>query len=97
MSDKTRRQLPTDAPKPVAQSPNPLLDEFVDLIASGPTPAQVLAFHPSAETVTRASQLLEKLKADEFAPHEEHELTMFHQAELMLRLVRARVRRSGQA
>jgi hypothetical protein len=82
---------------PVAQSPHPLLDEFADLIAAGATPAQVLAFHPPAETVARAGELLEKLKADELTPDEEHELTMFQQAELMLRLVKARVRRSGQA
>jgi hypothetical protein len=82
---------------PVAQSPNPLLDDFADLIAAGASPAPVLAFHPSAETVARAGELLDKLKADELTPDEEHELTMFQQAERMLRLVKARVRRSGQA
>lgn len=80
---------------PVAQAPNPLLDEFAELIAAGATPAEMLAFHPSAATAERARELIEKLKAEELTPDEDHELTMFQQAELMLRLVKARVRKAS--
>lgn len=78
----------------VVQAPNPLLEVFADLIAGGATPAEILAFHPTAETTARVSQLIEKLKSDALTPEEDHDLTMFQQAETMLRLVKARLRQS---
>lgn len=79
---------------PLAPSPNPLLTEFIDLLATGPTPAELAAFRPSPATTARASDLLAKLKGDGLTPEEDRELTMFQQVELMLRLVKARIRHS---
>ncbi len=78
----------------VVHASNPLLEEFADLIAGGATPAQILAFHPTSETIARAGALIDKLKSDSLSAEEEHELTMFQQAEAMLRLVKARLRQS---
>lgn len=79
---------------PVAEVPNRLLEEFADLLATNPKREQLLAFEPSAETVERARHLLERSNTGELSQDEEHELEMLQQAELMLRVVKARLRRA---
>jgi hypothetical protein len=67
-------------------------EEVADLFASCPAPAQVLAFHPSDQVQKRAAELLEKNRNRELTPQERTELDRYEQTELILQLVKARVR-----
>lgn len=77
---------------PVVESANPIVDEIAELIASNPTAEQILNFHPSTELQVRARDLLAKSSAGTLSAEEDHELQQFQQAELLMRLVKARLR-----
>lgn len=72
------------------------LEEIADLLAGGPSPEELLAFRPSAQTQARAEELLEKLKDGRLAAEERAELDQFEQAERFMRLVKARIQ-AGKA
>jgi hypothetical protein len=70
--------------------------EIADLIASTPTREQILSFHPSEQVQQRVRDLLEKLRANRLTAEEEWELNQFEHAEVLIQLVKARVR-AGKA
>ncbi|MEZ6056222.1 MAG: hypothetical protein R3C01_05915 [Planctomycetaceae bacterium] len=80
---------------PLAQAPSRLFDEIAELIASAPTPRQILDFRPSEAAVQRASELLELNRQGSLDEELRQELDQFEQAELLMRLIKARIR-SGQ-
>jgi hypothetical protein len=74
------------------ESPTPLMEELADFLASGPSPQQLLNFRPSKALQRRATALLARLKDDRITDEEKCELDQFVQAELLMRLVKARIR-----
>jgi hypothetical protein len=70
----------------------PLWEEIAEFMASRPTDEEVLAFRPSGETVERARELLFRGNAGELTSDEQWELTTMEQAEMLMRLVKARLR-----
>jgi hypothetical protein len=74
------------------QSPLRILEEIAELFASDPRPQEILAFRLSDATVQRASELLELNRNGQLDHELVHELDQFEQAELLLRLVKARIR-----
>ena len=76
----------------VLQSPPSMFDEIAEFIASGPTPQEILDFRPSAAVQDRARELLAKLKQHSLSREDEQELDQYEQAELLMRLVKAKLR-----
>jgi hypothetical protein len=75
----------------VVQTPSGLFEELAELFASGPTLEQVLDFRPSKAVEARARELLEKQDDALISAEEERELDQFEQAEMLMRLVKARI------
>jgi hypothetical protein len=67
-------------------------DEIIDFFARGPSPAEVLAFRPSDETLERVRYLLDRNAADELTNEEAEELECFGEVEHLVQLVKARAR-----
>ena len=80
----------------LAQSPSRLFDEIAELFASAPQQAQILSFKPSDASIRRAGELLELRRTGQVTEDVSQELEQFEQAELLIRLVKARIR-AGQA
>jgi CBS-domain-containing membrane protein len=76
----------------IVEAPSTLFDEIATLFASGPTPQDVLDFRPSDAAIQRASELLDLNRRDELDEDLRHELDQYEQAELLMRLVKARIR-----
>ena len=66
--------------------------EIADLLASKPSREQILGFHPSKRVQERARELLAKSRSNELTPDEQWELGAFEHAELLMQLVKARIR-----
>jgi len=81
----------------IVQEPIRLLEEIADLMAASPTREQLLEFRPSTSVQSRASELLEKQNAGTVTAEEQRELDQFEQAELLMRLVRARLVQNSQS
>ncbi|HEX4808066.1 MAG TPA: hypothetical protein VH325_04005 [Bryobacteraceae bacterium] len=64
--------------------------EFIDFIAAGTTPEQVIAFRPSAVAQERVAQLITREKEDHLSMDEQAELDYFFQLEHILRVAKAR-------
>jgi hypothetical protein len=64
--------------------------EFIDFIAGGTTPQQIVAFHPSDAAQQRVEQLLTRQKEDGLSPDEQSELDSFCQLEHIFRVAKAR-------
>lgn len=77
-----------------ASSVSSLFDEIATLFASAPPPNTILEFRPSQATIDRANQLLELNRADALDEASRRELDQFEHAELLMRLVKARIRAS---
>jgi hypothetical protein len=69
-----------------------LTEELATFLASCPTPQEMLDYHPSAQTRERANDLLCKEKEGRITPEEKRELDQFEYAEMLMRLVKARLR-----
>lgn len=80
----------------IAESPPRLFDEIADLFASCPDRKTLIGFKPSAAVQSRARDLLQKQAEGQLAQEEERELSELEQAELLMRLVKARVRVAGR-
>jgi hypothetical protein len=66
-------------------------DEIVDFFARGySSPAEVLAFRPSDETIERVRYLLDRNAADELTDEEARELECLGEVEHFMQLVKAR-------
>lgn len=75
-----------------APTASTLFDEIATLFASGPSPEQILQFRPSQASVDRAAELLELNRQDALDDDSRAELDEFEKAELLMRLVKARIR-----
>lgn len=78
------------------QSPGRVLEEIAELFASGPSPDEVLNFRLSSSTEQRARELLEREREGQLSLEERRELEQFEQAELLMRLIKARLRAQGR-
>ena len=90
-----KREILTTSPnKPFTNVPaeRKSFNEIVDFFARGPSPAEVMAFRPSAETQERVRYLLDRNAADELTGEEAEELECFGEIEHFVQLVKARAR-----
>lgn len=69
-----------------------VFDEIADFLASCPTTEQWLKFRPSEAAQERARELLYKNNAGTLNDEEKRELEEISHAEILMRLVKARVR-----
>jgi hypothetical protein len=69
---------------------HPAYFEFIDFIAAGTTPEQILAFRPSSMAQQRVEELIEREKDDHLSPDEKSELDYFFQLEHIFRVAKAR-------
>ena len=76
----------------IAESPPRLFDEIADLFVSCPDRETLAAFKPSEAIQSRARDLLAKQAEETLTREEERELNELEQAELLMRLVKARIR-----
>ena len=79
---------------PTAHAPSTLFEEIATLFASAPSPKAILEFRPSQGSIDRANELLELNRANNLDDASRAELDQFKQAELLMRLVKARIRAS---
>lgn len=75
-----------------AHEPSTLFEEIAELFASAPSPQAIIEFRPSKASSRRASELLELNRANQLDDATRDELNQFEQAELLMRLVKARIR-----
>jgi len=74
-----------------AHAPSSLFEEIAELFASVPSADAIVAFRPSQASIRRASELLELNRQGLIEDELLKELNQFEQAELLLRLVKARI------
>lgn len=84
------------------ESPSRIFEEIAMLFASAPTASEILDFRPSEQTRKRASELLQLNRDGRLDDQLAQELDQYEQAELLMRLVKARIRsdqnqQSGQS
>jgi len=77
---------------PTAPDASTLFDEIATLFASAPSPEDILQFRPSQASLDRAGQLLELNRENALDDASRAELDQLEQAELLMRLVKARIR-----
>jgi hypothetical protein len=68
----------------------PVYDDFLDYLIKKATPAEILAFQPSAEAQARAETLLERSGEDELTPDERAELEQMLQLDRLVSVLKAR-------
>ena len=69
---------------------NPAYFEFIDFIAAGTTPEQIIAFRPSSKIQQRVEDLIRKERNDCLSLDEQSELDYYFQLEHILRMAKAR-------
>jgi hypothetical protein len=69
-----------------------VFEEIAQLFGSGPTDEQILNFRPSADVARRALQLLSLNRTGQIDDDLKRELDQYEQAELLMLLVKARIR-----
>lgn len=74
-----------------AHDPSSLLEEIAILFADSPSPKAILDYRPSQTLVDRANALLELSRTNQLDEETKRELDQFEQAELLMRLVKARI------
>lgn len=79
-----------------ASRPSNLFEEIATLFASAPSVDVILAFRPSESSINRAAELLELNRSGRLDDLTRDELNQFEQAELLMRLVKARARVNQQ-
>ena len=77
---------------PVAAADHPVFNEMLDFLASGPTPAQIVAFTLSPAAHMRLEALLDKNREEGLSDTEEAELDVYEQVNHLLLLLKARAR-----
>jgi hypothetical protein len=73
------------------QSPS-LINDFADFLAAGPSRREIVDWRPSEPVVERANELSQKRKEGELTTDEEKELEAFLNSEIVLSLLKARLR-----
>lgn len=71
-------------------APSRFFEEIVDFLTSTPSPAQVLAFKPSAALQNRAEELLQKSKDGSLTETEQKDLEYFLVIEHLMRMAKIR-------
>lgn len=69
----------------------PLWEEIADLMTSDASPEVIAAYRPSEEIQQHVRDLLHRSNAGELSYDEDRQLSQFEQAELFMRLVKARL------
>jgi hypothetical protein len=77
---------------PVVPAGQPVFDEMLDFLASGPTPAQIVAFKLSPAAHIRLEELLDKNREEGLSNAEEAKLDVYEQVNHLLLLLKARAR-----
>ena len=85
-----RETLTNEPNQPLISFPRRSYNEIIDFLASGASPAEVLAFRPSEEVQERVRFLLERNAADELTDEEAAELERFSELEDFMQLVKIR-------
>ena len=67
-------------------------EEFIDFIASGTTPQDIINFRPSENTKNRVTDLIEREKHEQLSMEDAAELEHYLQIEHLMRLAKARAR-----
>jgi hypothetical protein len=67
-------------------------DEFVEFIAAGSSPQNVIAFRPSEKTRKRVFNLIEREREEGLSADEKSELDHYMQIEHLMRLAKAKAR-----
>ena len=81
----------------VAESIPRVFDEIAQAIAEQSSREKLLAFRPSEAVEARARELLALQGQQSLTVEEQLELDQFTQAELLMRLIKARLRAGGQS
>ena len=68
-----------------------VFEEIAQLFGSGPTDEQILNFQSSADVVQRATKLLSLNRTGPMDDDLKQELDQYEQAELLMRMVKARI------
>lgn len=74
-----------------------LARELIDFLAHGPAPAEIVAFHPSNDSVDRARQLLEKNRAGLLTGEEQAELDEMARLNQLFALIKIQARQHLRA
>ncbi len=69
---------------------DPAYFEFIDFIAAGTTPEQIIAFRPSSVAQQRVEELIAREKEQMLSLDERSELDYFFQLEHIFRVAKAR-------
>lgn len=69
-----------------------IMDEVANLLATLPSQAKILNFHPSAKIQRRASELLDKNREDTLTDEDRQQLKEFSLIEGFMRILKAKVR-----
>ena len=77
-----------------ATATSSLFEELAQLFASAPSANAILDFRPTQATITRAKTLLDLNRENRLDADQLEELNQFEQAELLMRLVKARIHQS---
>jgi hypothetical protein len=72
----------------------PAFDEVVDFLATGPTPAEIVAYKISAQTQERLELLLDKNREESLTAAETAELDTYQQINHLFILLKARARQT---
>lgn len=76
------------------QSPS-LINDFADFLKRGPSEEEIVAWRPSAEVEDRYIELTAKNKEATLTAEESRELEAFLNSEVVLSLLKARLRSAG--
>jgi len=77
------------------QSPS-LINDFADFLAGGPSSRDIVEWRPSEAVTERYNELVERRKEGGVSGEEERELEAFLNSEIVLSLLKARLRSSVQ-
>ncbi|HMC10108.1 MAG TPA: hypothetical protein VKH44_02415 [Pirellulaceae bacterium] len=80
----------------VLQSPS-LINDFADFLAIGPSRQEIVQWRPSAFVEERYTELTEKKKEGSLSDEEMKELEAFLNSEIVLSLLKARLRASTRS
>jgi hypothetical protein len=69
-----------------------LAQEVIEFLGRGPEPREIIAFHPCADSVQRATELLEKNRAGTLTPEERAELDEVAAWNRVFALIKAQAR-----
>lgn len=71
----------------------PIYNEFIDFLAGGFSPQQIVHYRPSKQLKEKALSLIQKEKQGVLTIEEQSQLTYFLQLEHIIRMAKARARK----